>query len=91
MPAVVAPLLHTYVPPPEAISVTEAPEQMIPSLFVAPDVSESEMDADGTGMTVMVEELVAVHPPVPVTVTVYVVVEAGDTLMEAVVEPLLQL
>jgi hypothetical protein len=42
---------------------------MIPSLLVVPDVSDTAMDAEGTGFTVMVTELVAVQPAL-VTVTV---------------------
>jgi hypothetical protein len=37
--AVVAPVLHKYVPPPLAVRVAVAPAQMIPSLFATPDVS----------------------------------------------------
>jgi hypothetical protein len=58
------------VPPPEAVKVALAPEHIIPSLFVAPDVSDTEMDADGSGFTVIVVVAVAVQLFVLVTVTV---------------------
>ena len=35
--AVVAVVLHRYVPPPEAVKVAEGPAQIVPSLFVVPD------------------------------------------------------
>jgi hypothetical protein len=63
---------------------------MVPSLLVVPDVSDTAMDAEGAGFTVMVTELVDVQPAL-VTVTVYAVVDEGDTLIAAVVKPLLQL
>jgi hypothetical protein len=67
--AVVAPPGQEYVPPPLAVRVALAPAQMIPSLFVAPEVSVTDIDADGSGFTVMVVLVVAVQPFV-VTVTV---------------------
>ena len=51
--AVVAVVLHRYVPPPEAVKVAEAPEQIVPSLFVVPEVSDTLIDAVGSGFTVM--------------------------------------
>jgi hypothetical protein len=42
---------------------------MMPSLFAAPEVSVTDIDADGSGLTVMVVLAVAVQPFV-VTVTV---------------------
>jgi hypothetical protein len=39
--------------PPDAVRVTDAPLQMIPSLFAMPEVSEIDMLADGNGFTVM--------------------------------------
>jgi hypothetical protein len=66
---VVAPPGQTYVPPPLAVRVALAPAQIIPSLLVAPEVSVTAMEADGSGLTVMVVLAVAVQPLV-VTVTV---------------------
>jgi bifunctional ADP-heptose synthase (sugar kinase/adenylyltransferase) len=54
--AVAAPLLQEYVPPPEAVSVADAPAQIVPSLLVAPDVSLTAMAADGNVFTVTVTE-----------------------------------
>jgi hypothetical protein len=66
----VLPVFHKYVPPPEAVKVALAPAHIIPSLFVAPEVSVTEMDADGSGCTVIVVVAVAVQLFVFVTVTV---------------------
>ena len=88
--AVVAPVFQTYVLPPEAVSVADAPEQMLASLLLLPEVSFTAMDAVGCGFTVIVVEAVAVQLPVPVTVTMYAVVADGATVMAAVVAPLLQ-
>jgi hypothetical protein len=63
---------------------------MIPSLLLTPDVSVTETEAEGSGLTVIVTEAVAWQPLVFVTVTVYVVVEAGDTVTDIVVAPVLQ-
>ena len=90
MAAVTAPVLQTYVPPPEAVSVADAPLQMIPSLFATPEVSVTTMAAVGSGFTVMVVEAVAVQPSALVTVTVYVVVMLGETVIAAVDMPVLQ-
>ena len=68
--AVVEPLLQLYVPPPEAVSVAVAPAQIVPSLLVAPDVSVTEMDAEGSGFTVITCAEVAVQVLASVTVTV---------------------
>ena len=54
--AVAAPLLQEYVPPPEAVRVAEAPAQTVPSLLVAPDVSLTAMEADGSEFTITVTE-----------------------------------
>ena len=70
MVAVIAPVLHKYVPPPDAVRVAEDPEQIIPSLLVVPDVSAIVMDGVGKGLTVIVCEAVAEHPFALVTVTV---------------------
>jgi hypothetical protein len=66
----VLPVFHKYVPPPEAVKVALAPAHIRPSLFVAPEVSVTEMDADGSGCTVIVVVAVAVQLFVFVTVTV---------------------
>jgi hypothetical protein len=63
---------------------------MIPSLFVAPDVSDTETEADGSAFTVIVPVAEAVSPLLSVTVTVYVVVTVGETVIEAVVAPVFQ-
>ena len=87
--AVVAPVLQEYVPPPEAVSVAVAPTQMMPSLFVVPDVSMTAIAGTGSGFTVMVDEAVPVQP-FRLTVTVYDVVEPGVTVIAAVVAPVFQ-
>ena len=51
--AVVSVVLHRYVPPPVAVKVAEAPAQIVPSLFVVPEVSDTLIDAVGSGLTVM--------------------------------------
>jgi hypothetical protein len=66
----VLPLLQRYEPPPVAVSVALAPVQMMPSLLVAPDVSDTSIDADGRGLTVIVVVAVAVQLFEFVTVTV---------------------
>ena len=43
-------------PPPEAVRVTEAPRQIVPSLLVAPDVSLTVIAAEGSGLIVTVTE-----------------------------------
>ena len=48
-----------------------------------------EMEAVGKGFTVTVREAVAVQPLLSVTVTLYVVVAAGLTVIAAVVAPVL--
>ena len=62
-----------------------APVQIVPSLLVVPDVSATVIDGVGSALTVIVVEVVAVHPSALVTVTVYVVVVIGETLPEAFV------
>ena len=78
--AVVAPLLHKYVPPPVAVNAVGVPLQIT-------DVPE--MLAVGNGFTVTVLVAVAVQPLLFVTVTVYVASAVGLTLMNDAVEPLL--
>ncbi len=54
--------------------------------MLVPDDSITDIEAVGTAFTVIVVEAVATQP-FKVTVTVYVVVAVGLTLMEVVVEP----
>jgi hypothetical protein len=79
--AVVAALLHRNDVPPDAVSVDEPPIQK--------EESEIAMLHTGTELIVTVAEQELVHPLASVTVTVYVVVEVGLTVMEAVVAALL--
>jgi len=61
-----------------AVSVAEPPKQIVAELTLTV----------GSGLTVTVPEPLFEQPVVPsVTVTVYVVVTAGLTVMEAVVAP----
>ena len=69
MAAVVAPVFQEYVVPPLAVSVAEAPEQIVPS-FGVPEVSVAVIVADGRGLTVIVVVAVAVQPLAFVTVAV---------------------
>jgi bifunctional ADP-heptose synthase (sugar kinase/adenylyltransferase) len=62
---------------------------MVPSLPETPEVSVTVTDGVGSGFTVIVVEAVAVQPSALVTVTVYVVVVAGETVVAAVLSPLL--
>ena len=81
MLAVVAPVLHTNEVPPLAVNVALAPLQMF--------TVAGEMDAVGSGLTFTVRDVDAVHPFTSVTVTEYVVVETGETVIETVVAPVL--
>ena len=84
MLCVVAPVLHMYVPPPVAVSMAEDPVYMVPSFGTVPELSLTEILGVGTGRTVIVVEVVAVHPLAFVTVTVYVpVVPVEIELVEA--------
>ena len=69
MAAVVAPVFQEYVVPPLAVSVAEAPEQIVPS-FGVPEVSVTVIVAVGRGLTGMVVVAVAVQPHAFVTVAV---------------------
>jgi|ERR1041385_1799934 uncharacterized protein (DUF169 family) len=82
MEAVVAPVLHKNAVPPDAVNVFEPPTQMVR----LPQV----MLHCGNGLTVTVVAHELVQPNAFVTVTVYVVVVVGATVMEAVVAPVLQ-
>ena len=73
-----------YVVAPEAVNVAELPEQIVAVEVVTETV--------GVGFTVIVRVAVPVQPLAAVPVTVYVVVEAGDTVTgEPVSEPGIQL
>ena len=61
MAAVVAPVLHIYVDAPEAVSVVDAPLQIV----VVPD-----MDSENDPLTEILVLVLAVQPFEPVTVTV---------------------
>ena len=69
MAAVVAPVFQEYVVPPLAVSVAEAPMQIVPS-FGVPEVSVAVIVAVGRGLTVMVAVAVVVQPLAFVTVAV---------------------
>ncbi len=59
------PLPQEYEFPPFAVSMTFEPGQIVPSLFVRPDVSVTSMAAVGIELTVMVPVAVALpQPPV---------------------------
>jgi hypothetical protein len=76
--AVVGPLLHAYVPPPEAVNVTVPGLQKV----VAPD---GVIVAVGLELTDTVPLAVAVHPAALVTVTLYTVLPAGLTVIGLIV------
>ena len=71
------------------MSVAELPLHMIPSLPAVPEVSVTEMEARGNEETVMVVEAVAEQLLALVTVTVYVVLDNGVTVMADEVDPVL--
>jgi hypothetical protein len=79
--AVVAALLQRNDVPPDAVSVAESPGQR---------ESETAMLHTGAGFIVTVTEHELVHPFASVTVTVYVVVDVGLTVIEDVVADVLQ-
>lgn len=79
--AVVADVLHRNDMPPEAVNVDEPPIQI--------DGLAGVMLHAGGGVTVIVTAHVLVHPLPFATVTVYVVVEVGLTVIEAVVSDVL--
>ena len=82
MEAVVAPVLQRKDVPPEAVSVFEPPRQM--------DKLPQVMLHTGNGLTVTVVAHELLHPNAFVTVTVYVVLDVGLTVIAAVVAPVLQ-
>lgn len=78
------PLFQLYVAPPLAVSVMFGLLQVI--------IAEDGLTAAlGVEFTLTVLDAVAIQPLDAVTVTVYVVVNKGDTVMDAVAAPLLQL
>jgi len=80
--AVVAPVLQRNDTPPDDVRVDEPPTQI--------EGLDGVMLHTGTGLTTTVVEQDDVHPlSASVTVTVYVVVTEGLTVMEAVVAPVL--
>ena len=50
--SVTSPVSHRYDSPPEAVSVTELPVQIIPSSSFRPDVSDTATDGTGNWFTV---------------------------------------
>jgi hypothetical protein len=82
MVAVVADVLHKNVIPPEAVSETESPGHTGGTTHTIVHI--------GAGFTVTVVVQVPLHPLASVTVTVYVVVALGLTVIDAVVAPVLQ-
>src|SRR5258706_15164034 len=79
MDAVVAPVLHKKDIPPEAVRVAGPPIQIT-------GVGQVMLHI-GTGFTVTIVEHELLQPLASVTVTVYVVVTVGLTVMAAVVAP----
>lgn len=77
MAAVVAVVLHRYAVPPLAVSVVLCPLQ------IATEAGDTE--AIGTAFTLTVPLAVALQLAALVTVTVYVMIEVGLTVIAAVV------
>jgi hypothetical protein len=73
------PLLHEYDVPPLAVSVVTSPSHIV--------TDEGLMDAVGLAFTVTLNVAVAEHPLDPVAVTVYVVVDAGVKVADALEPP----
>ncbi len=82
-------MLHKNWLPPNAVKVTEAPLQIVPSLLEVPESSVIEILGVGRGLTVMVVEVLEIQLLALVTVTEYVVFMVGATVIEAVVAPVL--
>ena len=82
MVAVVAPVLQRNVIPPVAVKETESPGHNGGTAQTIAHI--------GAGVTATVAVHVPLHPLASVTVTVYVVVAPGFTVMDAVVAPVLQ-
>ena len=87
--AVVAPVLHKYAVPPEAVIVADPPAQRTPSFTPEPELSDTDVVEVGRAFTVIVELVAAEQPFEFVTVTEYVVVADGLTTIAAVVAPVL--
>src|SRR6266487_991252 len=83
MLAVVAPVLHLKVLAPLAVSVTELPAHT--------EVADAVIVMFGESVTVIVCDAVPEQFDPLLPVTLYVVVEVGDTVMLAVVAPVLHL
>jgi hypothetical protein len=77
----VAPVLHVYEFAPEALNVTELPAHIA--------FADALTVTDGKAFTVTATVATLVHPPAPVPVTVYVVVEVGLTVILVFVAPVL--
>jgi hypothetical protein len=69
--------------------VALSPAQIIPSLAAVPEVSVTAIEGVGNGLTVIVWVAVAEQLFAFVTVTVYVVVAVGLSVIAAVVAPVL--
>jgi len=80
-------VLQTYEEAEDDVSVTLAPSQIVPSLFIRPEVSATVIAGMGNGFTVMVVAVVELQPSEFVTVTVYVVVVIGDLVIAATDSP----
>lgn len=71
------------------MSFADEPLQIVPSLEI-PEDSLTVMEATGSALIVIILVADAVHPFELVTVTVYVVVTVGLTLIDTAVEPVFQ-
>ena len=72
-----------------AVSVTDVPLQIVPSSLVVPDVSVKLIDGLGSEFTVTDADTDAAQfVEVLVTVTVYAVVEVGETDLSFPVAPI---
>ena len=80
MDAVVAPVFHPYVPPPDAVIVALCPVQM----FAFP-----EKAITGRAFTFITDDALFVHPFPSVTTTEYAEAAVGLTVMLGVVAPVL--
>jgi len=78
----VDPLLHKYVEAPLAVRVVDAPAQI--------ELTEALMFTEGAAVTVTATLALLEHPVRVVPVHVYVVVDAGLTVILDDVAPLLQ-
>ena len=60
-----SPLCHWKEAPPSAVKIADSPKQMVPSLFVNPDLSATEMEAANAAFTLIVP-LATAFPQPPV-------------------------